>query len=689
MDISIIDFTTDSGAAGLLLAAGSLADLGNRIFTILCVMLGLGLVIFFHELGHFAVAKWCDVHVERFSIGFGPIIWSRQKGETEYALSAVPFGGYVKMLGQDDMDPNQMTDEAIAENPRSYTAKPVWQRMAIISAGVIMNVITGTLFFVCAFGLGVFMPPATIGAVVPASPAWQAGMRNGDRITKINDQDIHNFTDVSMVIALSSGDITLRGVHADGTPFDKTVTPDTSGTRRQIGIDRILGTRFIDEEKAGRSAIMQGMPGERASPPIESHDQIVEIDGEPVESFDRIQQLLARKRDREIDLTLERRDGSRITSHVGATQFRQLGLWMTMGRIESIVADSPASRAGLKVHDQIVRIDGLEAGKEINPVRLPDYFFDRAADENPVTLEVRRQEPGGGEETLTLELKPQDHPGWIEYPFALDLPLPVPAAGIAFHVIPRVAHVVPGSPAAEQGIQVGQKVTNFQLVTPEGKQTDDLKDPAETIIDESEGKDDPEKPVNWAYAFHTMQRTPGRFVKLGVEDQPVVDLHPTSDLDSDWYLPVRGFYLEPAQELQKATGFSNALHMGWTYTRNSAYQIYMTLRSLFRGDLSPKELHGPIGIARVGYAVAKEGVSTLLLFLGFLSINLAVLNFLPIPVLDGGHMVFLAWEGLTRRRPSERVLAAATYLGMIFVLSLMVFVLFLDIFVHLLGFGQG
>ncbi|MCA9067128.1 MAG: site-2 protease family protein, partial [Planctomycetaceae bacterium] len=118
------------------------------------VALGLGMVIFFHELGHFAVAKWCDVQVERFSIGFGPVIWSRTWGETEYALSAIPFGGYVKMLGQDDIDPGQETSTEIAENPRSYTAKSVPQRMAIISAGVIMNVITGFLFYVGAMWLG-------------------------------------------------------------------------------------------------------------------------------------------------------------------------------------------------------------------------------------------------------------------------------------------------------------------------------------------------------------------------------------------------------------------------------------------------------------------------------------------------------------------------------------------------------
>ena len=108
-------------------------------------------------------------------------------------------------------------------------------------------------------------------------------------------------------------------------------------------------------------------------------------------------------------------------------------------------------------------------------------------------------------------------------------------------------------------------------------------------------------------------------------------------------------------------------------------RIWLTLRSLFTGDISVTELHGPIGIARAAYSVAETSISKLLIFLGFLSLNLAVINFLPIPVLDGGHMVFLTWEAITRRKPSERVLIAATYFGLAFVLLLMVTVIFLDI----------
>ena len=250
----------------------SLAAIGlSYITSVLGIALGLGLVIFFHELGHFAVAKWCDVNVERFSIGFGPIIWSRQRGETEYALSAIPFGGYVKMLGQDDMDPGQMASDEVALDPRSYSAKTVLQRMAIISAGVIMNVVTGLLFFATAFRLGVFMPPSKVGFVLTDSPAYVAGIESGDTITHINGNEINSFMDVTIGVTLSSGDVQLAGVRRTGEEFDYTVTPTyRNGTRRTIGVGPERGLKFFTAQEIGGRVTRPGTPAATAEPPLKS-----------------------------------------------------------------------------------------------------------------------------------------------------------------------------------------------------------------------------------------------------------------------------------------------------------------------------------------------------------------------------------------------------------------------------------
>jgi regulator of sigma E protease len=122
--------------------------------------------------------------------------------------------------------------------------------------------------------------------------------------------------------------------------------------------------------------------------------------------------------------------------------------------------------------------------------------------------------------------------------------------------------------------------------------------------------------------------------------------------------------------------------MGWRNTLNAISDIYLTLRGLATGDVSVKELHGPIGIAKFAYDSSQSGLPDFVLFLGIISVNLAVINFLPIPVLDGGHMVFLLWEAAIRRKPSEKIVIAATYCGFAVVVTLMILVFWLDLFVH-------
>ncbi|HID24453.1 MAG TPA: hypothetical protein EYP14_18920 [Planctomycetaceae bacterium] len=216
---------------------------------------------------------------------------------------------------------------------------------------------------------------------------------------------------------------------------------------------------------------------------------------------------------------------------------------------------------------------------------------------------------------------------------------------------------------------------------PEGAEPDGFEDDKGAIPIEIGGDE-----KNWAFAFWMMQLAARRDVRLSVSRAgQLQEVLLTPQPAKDWYLPNRGLRLEPLTTTLKSDSFVQAVAMGVRHTKNSLLDIYLTLRNLIGGLLSYKELHGPIGIARVAYEVSKEGLSKLLLFLGFLSVNLAVLNFLPIPVLDGGHMIFLAWEGIVRKRPSERVMVAATYLGMAFVLGLMLLVIYLDIFVHRLG----
>ncbi|WP_397571509.1 RIP metalloprotease RseP [Schlesneria sp. T3-172] len=661
--------------------AVDLLKIFNNLTNVGLAAIGLGLVIFLHELGHFAVAKWCNVFVERFSIGFGPVLFSRKWGETEYALSLIPFGGYVKMLGQDDADPSQLTNEEIAQDPRSYVAKSVFQRMAIISAGVIMNVLTALLFFVIVFKTGFPTSPSQIGNVRPGMPAWEAGLDAGDRINKINDSSVSTFPELQLAVALSSGPLKLEGTHADGSPFQVTVNPDASGNHPRIGVTPMESLTVYQISPSHATA--------RATPPFRRGDRIQKVNDTPVATSVDFHREVAANAGATLTVTVQRaKDENGETLPEPTTEtititdnfFRTLGLTLDSGPIAAVRQGSPAEKAGLRKNDKLAVLDGLNIGTQIDPLKLPVEFAKRAGKE--IEVIVTRQNTGAGQESVTLKLTPDNIPGWLDQPVQEGEPLSIPSIGAAFHILPVILSVEPGSSAEKLGVKPGPikklSLTRRETVPPT---QDEIKDAVHTInLDDADGK---KNRNNCAFAFWRVQQLPDRKVTLTVlEDGKLKDIELEPQPDPEWPLPIIGLGLEAEQLVQKADTLGQACMMSFAHTKSSALNIYLTLRSLVTGRVSYKELHGPLGIANAAYQVAQQGWIAMLLFLGFLSVNLAVLNFLPIPVLDGGHMVFLIWEAVTRRRPSERVMIGATYAGFAFLLCLMALVLYLDLFIH-------
>jgi regulator of sigma E protease len=690
------------------LAAGAVWSVLGELQTILAVVFGLGMVIFFHELGHFAVAKWCNVHVERFSIGIGPIIWSHQRGETEYALSVLPLGGYVKMLGQDDMDPNQMTSSEIAENPRSYSSKTVPQRMAIISAGVLMNVATGFLFFAIGYWNGVLEPAPVVGGVRAGFPAWEAGLRAGDRVTAVNEEPIRSFVDLQEAILLSSGDLKInvdRGGKALPNPI--VLTPVKASPGRSIGVIPAVTTeigqiddpvRIADAGMAIEKASEAFLPGDRIvglQPQGESLDAAGEqIPEQPVRLIADLRRVLATYADREMVYLVERKsaDGKPtvVRIRVPRQPVRKLGFWMAMGPIRAIQSNSPAAQAGLKVGDTIRAVDGLKPGEDIDPLSLPVYFGRNGG--QTVTVMYSRATSGGTVEGQCELVPNADLPGWMESPDSSTSPLTIPSIGLGYQVQNYIAKILPGSEVEKLGgLSQLTKITKIELLHREpGTGKPDAWGNAETPVElplaAGENATAEEAEPNWAWAFDQLQRAPGRKLVLHFEDGKTTGTRTLQELEleDDWFLWVRGFnpeIWENERVLLRAQSLPEALTLGLATTRKVAFSIYRSLRKMVGREVDMESLSGPVGIAKIAYKVAERGFVELLVFLGILSINLAILNFLPIPILDGGHMVFLLWEGITRRKPSITVINWAHAAGMVFLLSLLVFVMWIDFFV--------
>jgi regulator of sigma E protease len=222
------------------------------IESILGAVFVLALVIFVHELGHFLVAKWCDVEVLVFSMGFGPVIFAHKWGETEYRLSAIPFGGYVRMAGEDG------AEEPVTSPERGFAAKPMRQRAAIVAAGPGVNVLFAFLIFTATFyfyGESVPVETAKIGAVVPGAPAAEAGVKDGDVIKTVDGIPVTTWEDLALRVRESEGRTLALGIDRDGQGVTLDVAPkpreerdhlgEVIGEAYMIGIERALEPRPV------------------------------------------------------------------------------------------------------------------------------------------------------------------------------------------------------------------------------------------------------------------------------------------------------------------------------------------------------------------------------------------------------------------------------------------------------------
>jgi regulator of sigma E protease len=377
-----------------------------------------------------------------------------------------------------------------------------------------------------------------------------------------------------------------------------------------------------------------------------------------------------------------------------------LGLHMKMGKVAAVRNESPAAKAGVLPGDVIVKVslsyDGgpEEAlpGKDLDPVRLPFALASRVAGQPDrtkwrVRLTVLRKSEGQHKDVPTdLPPMPWDD-SWRfddEPPFNRAAPVAVPELGLAYYVESTVFEVEPNSPAAAAGIRPNDRLE--QIAYREGGETAaEVKWSNWFKLEAQRGAD---KSFDaWAHFFWALQGQDFHEVKVQVRrgDALLPEMTLAAAADESWPSSELGLGLMPDRHRKTASSTWEALSFGVEDTAGFLKQIYRNISSLISGRISLKSLGGPIEIISQGYSAASEGIYVLLWYLGIISVNLAVVNFLPIPVLDGGHMLFLLYEKVSGRRPSEAARAAATYLGLAILAALMIFVFYLDIKRRFLG----
>ncbi len=282
--------STLSVALSLGLLAVNPAQAAGWFRQVLWFVLVVGVLVFVHELGHFLVAKWAGVGVLKFSLGFGPKLLGFRRGETEYLLSAVPLGGYVKMVGEDPAD-------KAADPAKSFQNKPVGWRSLVVLAGPGSNILLACLLFAGVFVVvGQPVKGAVVGPVDPGSAAERAGLRSGDRVLAVGGAPVGSWDDVLDRVDDSGGRALPVEVERNGQRLALTVAPEHQ--RREVQ---------AVAPKVGR--VEAGSPADRAG--VRAGDKVVAFEGTPVAVWEDLVRLVHRSPGRPGRLTVER-NGQRV-----------------------------------------------------------------------------------------------------------------------------------------------------------------------------------------------------------------------------------------------------------------------------------------------------------------------------------------------------------------------------------------
>lgn len=523
-------------------------------------LLFLGGLIFFHELGHYLAARLVGVTVLRFSIGFGPRLVGFKRGVTEYWISALPLGGYVKFMGDDPENP-----PAPGEEKRGFLTTDTWRKVLIVVAGPAFNLVLPFLIFFPMFLGQSTLPPAVLGSISRDGPAWQAGLRPGDRVVAIDDRPVAYWWEMLDRVSDSPGVPLVFAIERDGATRHHLVVPravELAGLR-EIGLEQTVGRIEVTMERA--LPVVLPAPG------------------------------------------------------------------------------SPAESAGLAAFDAILSIDGRDALSYADVARAT-----RDARDRPVTLVVAATEPGSAQPGASRQV--------VLGPLGPDADAGLSDAQAVVNAVD------PDSPAARAGIQAGDRIATL-----DGRPLSD-----------------------WSFFVEALGRDPAAARRIEVvRDGATVGLDLTL-ANPDWQpgaavpkyqrlgVQVRRAVVAP-EPIPNRARIRHAAVQTWEETASITVKTVASIGALVTGRVSVREMGGPIMIYDIASNAGQRGWVPFFEALAWLSVSLGVLNLLPVPVLDGGHLVVFGIEAARGRPLGRRGRTVLNYIGLAFLLALMVVVFSNDI----------
>jgi regulator of sigma E protease len=550
----------------------------------------LGLLIFVHELGHFLVAKYYKVRVEVFSLGFGPKIFKVKRGETVYAISAIPLGGYVKMFGDDPT-----ADVGADQKQFAFTHKPVGQRIAIVLAGPLMNLGFAIVLFGCVASLGEQALAPKLGDIDMDTAAYTAGFRSGDTLVSLGGE---------------------TSTFKTWEEFQRIVDAG-AGKLLQVTVERAA---------SGKKEVVQVTPKLNANKNVLSWDREVgEIDG---------LSYLSR------------------ASVVGVNN-----------------PESIAGQAGLKTGDIIQSVNGTKITRWRE---LKDFIENHSGE--ALALEVERG--------LLDEKDPSKSSSTESAPLNINIALGAglkgqpadktfAALGIEFPEL-FLANIEKGSPAEAAGLKRGDRVISI-----DDQPVKSFEQVAIHIrsFGQSVKKSDAKEPTLSMAVIRE-----GKEVRISVAPNMKERMNPMGREERRFEVGIRPLVVDaPAQTIELS--YSNpisAFQRGVVQTWNWTSLTVLSFVRLIQMEVSPKNIGGFLSIGKMAKQSWQMGVSQFLRMMAIISINLFVLNLFPVPVLDGGHLVFYSIEALRGAPLSMRKMEIAQQVGLVLLLGLMVFALFND-----------